>query len=119
MSIYLSAFLVLTVLNAFKNISAKQSMKNVDPNTLAGVTGLVITLISLPFAIHEGIPANMDWGFLYPFLFGGALYYMGRYFNFTALSLGDISFVFPLQGIVIIIAIFSSFLLLGELPTFW
>lgn len=35
MFIYIYAFLVLTVLNAFKDMSAKQSMKNIDPNTLA------------------------------------------------------------------------------------
>lgn len=117
MFIYLYAFLVLTVLNAFKNISAKQSMKNVDPNTLAGVTGFVTVLVSIPFLMHEGIPDTLSPDFLWPLFFGGGLYYMGKYFNFTSLSLGDISLISPLNGLITISVMASSILLLGEYPS--
>jgi uncharacterized membrane protein len=45
---------------------------------------------------------------------GGIFYYFGKFFNFTALSLGDISYITPMKGLVSIAVIFSSLLLLGE-----
>ena len=65
MSIFLYAFLTLTVLNAFKDITIKKSLKNLSPTILTGITAVVMICISLPFVIRDGVPAHLDMSFLW------------------------------------------------------
>lgn len=64
MSIFLYAFLTLTFLNAFKDITIKKSLKDLSPNMLTGITAIVMILVSLPFVIRDGIPAHLDLSLL-------------------------------------------------------
>jgi hypothetical protein len=66
--VYLYAFFTLSVLNAVKDIAAKQSMKGVSPDVLAGTTALGTVLFCLPFLISEGMPQNLTLDFLWVFL---------------------------------------------------
>lgn len=97
MSIFLYAFLTLTFLNAFKDITIKKSLKDLSPNILTGITAIVMILLSAPFVIRDGVPAHLDISFLWIALGGGIFYYFGKYFNFSALSLGDISVIAPMK----------------------
>lgn len=114
MFILLYAFLVLTFLNAFKDIAIKKWLQNLSPGAMTAITSSVLVWISIPMMIYEGIPQHMDVSFLWVVLGGGVFYYFWKYFNFTALSLGDISYIAPMKGLVSIAVIFSSLLLLGE-----
>lgn len=117
--LYLYAFLILSILNAIKDISAKQSMKWINPDVLAWATAFGTVCISFPFLIFDGIPQDLSSDFLWVFLAGWILYYTGKYFNFSALSIGDISLISPMKWLVSVVVVFSSFLLLDELPNFW
>lgn len=81
---------------------------------MTGITSLTLILVSVPFIVRDGIPDHIDSSFLWIVLGGGVFYYFGKFFNFTALSLGDISYIAPMKGLVSIAVIFSSLLLLGE-----
>ncbi len=112
--ILLYAFFVLTFLNAFKDIAIKKWLQNLSPGAMTGITSFTLILVSIPFIVQEGIPSHIDSWFLWVVLGGGIFYYFGKFFNFTALSLGDISYITPMKGLVSIAVIFSSLLLLGE-----
>lgn len=112
--ILLYAFFVLTFLNAFKDIAIKKWLKNITAGAMTGLTALVMIIISIPFLSIEGIPQHLDHSFIWIVLGGGVFYYFGKFFNFTALSLGDISLISPMKGLVTISVIFSSVILLGE-----
>jgi hypothetical protein len=45
----------------------------------------------------DGIPETLGTDFIWIALAGGMLYYTGKYFNFSALKLGDISLISPLK----------------------
>ncbi len=108
------AFFVLTFLNAFKDIAIKQGLKGVSSGAMTAITSFVLIVVCVPMVIHDGIPSHIEPSFLWIVLGGGIFYYFGKFFNFTALSLGDISLIAPMKGLVSISVIFSSLLLLGE-----
>lgn len=95
--IYLYAFFVLTFLNAFKDIFTKQSLKSLDAGVMTGICSLALIVVTLPFLIRDGIPDHIEPSFLFIVAGGGVFYYFGKYFNFQALSLGDISLISPLK----------------------
>jgi uncharacterized membrane protein len=97
MSLFLIAFFFLTILASGRDILIKQSTKKVDPNTIAFSGGLLLIIISGIVLLREGMPKNLTHEFLLPLFSGGILYYFGKYFNFTALTLGDISLITPLK----------------------
>lgn len=51
--IYLYAFFVLSFLNAFKDISTKQSLKSIDPGVMTGIASFVLLLVTAPMLIKE------------------------------------------------------------------
>lgn len=81
---------------------------------MTGLTALIMVCISVPGLIYTGIPEHMELSFLWVVAWGGIFYYFGKFFNFTALSLGDISLISPMKWLVTISVMISSFLLLGE-----
>lgn len=118
--IYLYAFFVLSFLNAFKDISTKQSLKSLDAGVMTGICSLAIIVVTLPFVILEGIPSHIEYpSFIWIVLGGGLFYYFGKYFNFQSLSLGDISLISPMKWLVTIATVFSSIILLGEYVNIW
>lgn len=64
---------------------------------MTGLTALVMVLISIPFLYIEGVPTHLEHSFIWIVLGGGVFYYFGKFFNFTALSLGDISLISPMK----------------------
>ena len=112
--ILLYAFFVLTFLNAFKDIAIKKWLKDMSAGMMTGLTALIMVCISVPGLIYTGIPEHMELSFLWVVAWGGIFYYFGKFFNFTALSLGDISLISPMKWLVTISVMISSFLLLGE-----
>lgn len=112
--ILLYAFFVLTFLNAFKDIAIKKWLKDVSAGAMTGLTAFVMIFISLPALFYTGVPEHMELSFLWVVAWGGIFYYFGKFFNFTALSLGDISLIAPMKWLVTISVMISSFLLLGE-----
>ncbi len=118
--IYLYAFFVLSFLNAFKDISTKQSLKSLDAGVMTGICSLAIIIVTIPFLIREGIPSHIELSsFIWIVAGGGLFYYFGKYFNFQSLSLWDISLITPMKWLVTIATVFSSMLLLGETVNLW
>lgn len=96
--IYFYAFFVLSFLNAFKDISTKQSLKSLDAGVLTGICSLALIIVTLPFLIREGIPSHIEYTYFIWIVAGGGLfYYFGKYFNFQSLSLGEISLISPMK----------------------
>lgn len=118
MIIYLYAFFVLWFLNSFKDIAIKHSLKKIDTWVLAGLNALFIVIFSLPFLYFEWIPSEFSPNFIWVLLFWWVFYYFWKYFNFTALSLGDISLISPMKWLVTISVVLTSFLLLWESVSF-
>ncbi len=114
MFIYLYAFFVLWFLNSFKDIFIKHSLKNIDSWVLAWITSLCLVILTLPFLYNDGLPKEFSPNFLWILLFGGVFYYFWKYFNFTSLSLWDISLISPMKWLVTLSSIATSFLLLWE-----
>ena len=119
--IYLYAFFTLSFLNALKDISIKRWLQKVDSWIMTGIAAIPLILISSIMMYIEGVPSNaLNWDFVWIVLAGGVFYYFGKYFNFQALSLGDISYIAPLKSLVTLSVIVTSFLLLGEtISTGW
>jgi uncharacterized membrane protein YkgB len=63
--VYLYAFFVLTFLNAFKDISIKQSLKSLDAGVMTGICSLALIIVTLPFLIEEGIPDHIEPSFFW------------------------------------------------------
>ncbi len=87
---------------------------------MTGICSLALIIVTLPLLIREGIPSNIEYSSFIWIVAGGWLfYYFGKYFNFQALSLGDISLISPMKGLVTVVTVFSSIILLGEYVNFW
>lgn len=114
MFIYLYAFLVLWILNSFKDIAIKHSLKNINTWVLAWLTALFTIFISLPFLFIEWIPEKFPPNFIWTFLFWWVFYYFWKFFNFTSLKLWDISLIAPMKWLVTFFTVVTSILLLWE-----
>lgn len=117
MLIYLYAFLVLWLLNSFKDISIKHSLKNIDSWLLAWMTSLFTIFFSIPFLVNEWLPNEFSPNFIWILLFWWVFYYFWKFFNFSSLKHGDISLIWPMKWLVTLSTIFTSFLLLWEIPS--
>mgnify|MGYP003998905723 CR=1 FL=1 len=120
--IFLFAWIVLSFVNALKEIFIKHSLKTVDSKLLIGIVSLFSSILMLPFIIREWLP-DFSLKFFLAFLFWGILYFIWKYFYFQSLKYWEISFISPLKWLVVVNVIFTSWLLLWEVPsiiwTFW
>lgn len=105
-------------MNSIKEIAIKKWLKNIDSNTLAGLVWLFTSIILIPFIINEWIPSFWD-SFFIAFIFWSIMYFWGKYLNFTALSIWDISYISPLKALVTINVVFTSFIILWEKPNIY
>ena len=81
---------------------------------MTGIASFVLLLVTGPMLVREGIPDHIEPSFFWIVLFGWLFYYLGKYFNFQSLALGDISLISPMKGLITLATIFSSILLLDE-----
>ena len=86
---------------------------------MTGICSLALIVVTLPFLIHEGIPNHIEPGFLWVVAGWWIFYYLGKYFNFQSLALGDISLIAPLKWLVTVATVFSSIFFLGEGINIW
>lgn len=119
MVIYVYAFLVLWLLNSFKDIAIKHSLKNINTWLLAWFTSLFTIIFSIPFLISEWLPTQFWENFIWVLIFGWIFYYFWKFFNFTALSLWDISLISPMKWLVTFSVVLTSILLLWEKVSFF
>ncbi len=108
--------LLLLFSNWVKEILVKKSLKWFDPSFLMWVFSLCTSLIVLPFVIEEGLP-KLSLKFILAFVFGGLLYLLWKYCYFRALKEGELSYISPLKWLVTVWVVFTSWLLLWEVPS--
>ena len=92
----------------------------------AGISGswvnfLCNTVMALFFQIFWIFPGKlMVHGALFPPFFCGILFFLGQIFTFRAIATGDVSIATPLLGTkVILVALFSLFVMRASLPGTW
>ena len=114
--IFLLAWVLLSFTNAIKYIMVKHTLKWVNSTLLVGIISMFTTIILLPFVVAEGIP-ELSSKFFYVFVAGWTLYSIWKIFFFKSIQQWDISFIAPLKWLVTINVVFTSWLLLGEVPS--
>lgn len=114
--IFLLAWVLLSFVNSFKEISIKYSLKTIDTQLLIWIMSFFSSLLMLPFVISEWIP-NLTPKYFAAFWIWWILYFIWKYFYFKALEIWDISFIAPLKWFVILNVILTSWLLLWEVPS--
>ncbi len=114
--IFLFAFFSLTLWCAVRDLATKNALKGVDADVLAWFVGLGISLLLLPYVIYTGIPSLAPITF-WAIALNSVLYFSGKYFNFVALKMGDLSYIAPLKGIVTISIILTELIVFQVLPT--
>ena len=113
--LFLFAFFSLTLSSAIRDIATKHSLKSIDGDVLAGWIGFLIFGALLPYVLWVWIP-HISLKLLGVILLDGGLYFSGKYFNFTALKLGDISYISPLKWLTTVSIILTEFLVFWTLP---
>jgi|SaaInlStandDraft_5_1057022.scaffolds.fasta_scaffold02138_6 uncharacterized membrane protein len=114
---FLIAWVLLSFVNSIKEIFIKHSLNKVDSKLLVWVMSLFSSLLMLPFVIREWIP-ELTNKFYIAFFFWWVIYFIWKFFYFEALKNWEISFISPLKWLVTVNVIFTSWLLLGEVPSF-
>lgn len=74
---------------------------------MTGIASFVLLLVTGPMLMREWIPEHIEPSFFWIVLFGGLFYYLGKYFNFQSLALGDISLIAPMKGLITLATIFE------------
>lgn len=117
--IFLFAFLSLTLGCAVRDLATKNALKWVDADVMAGCVGLWISVLLFPYVVWKGIP-SLDPITFWAIALNSLLYFSGKYFNFVALKMGDLSYITPLKWIVTISIILTELIVFWVLPgVFW
>lgn len=117
--IFLFAFLSLTLGCAVRDLATKNALKGVDADVMAWCVGLGISLILFPYVLWKWIP-SLDPITFWAIALNSLLYFSGKYFNFVALKMGDLSYITPLKGIVTLSVILTELIIFWVLPSaFW
>ena len=103
--------------NGFKEIFLKKTLKDIDTTVLMWILSWSTLLIVSPFLLKTGFP-EYSHTLALSIVFWGALYFVGKYCYFKALEYWEISYIAPLKGITTINIVFTSWILLWELPSF-
>lgn len=113
--------LASTFLYSFRRLSEKKLSQKLDHFTL----GFAVQAFSLPgiglLLFLADIPSlfSLSGNFWYPLLIIWAfLYPLQAFFYYKSLKHGDISFVLPLMSFIPIFNILTTWVLIGELPSF-
>lgn len=113
--IFLLSWIFLSFINSIKEIFTKHSLKTVDTKLLIWIVSLFSSFLMLPFVINEWLP-NFTQTFFLAFIFGWILYFIWKFYYFKALKYWEISYIAPLKWLVTVNVIFTSWLLLWEIP---
>jgi drug/metabolite transporter (DMT)-like permease len=112
------AAISLSFVNALKNVYIKKIINTINANALAGMVSGITCVFLIPQIVVEWLPP-FSWNLLVAALVWWAMYFVGRYCNFTALRYWEVSYIVPLQALITINVVITSFLILGEEPNLW
>lgn len=111
--------LLSSFIQALKEISIKNNLKNLDWNTLIFILSGLSLILWFPFVLYNWIP-DLSSKFFIVFFLSWFLFYIWKLFNFKALQIEDISYISPLKSLISIFVLFLWIIILNEIPNiFW
>ncbi len=113
LGIFLS--LCAAILDSFKNVFMKKTLKDISVYSIAWIFRTVPLIVFVPALFIMGIP-NIETGFWTALIFSGILNVVGTILFVKSIKKTDISVAIPLLSFTPVFLIFTSFLMLNELP---
>ena len=113
-------WLVFAILTAFfeslKDVSSKQSLRNLDVYIVAWVVNVFAVIFLIPLLLIAGIP-RIDTQFWIALLIGGSLNVVSFTLYIRAIQIADLSLTVPLVTLTPLFLLFTSPLIVHENPT--
>lgn len=107
--------LIFSFFESLKTLFTKGSLKDIHPKFLLGILSFFTSIVTFPLVLVEWIPA-FSWLFTSVLLISSVLLYLWNLLYFRALRQTQVTHIEWLKWLITIGTIFTSYLLLWELP---